>query len=256
MGYARLVVAGLLAVALIAPSAGAAQNDPLLDEFSHCSDWFQALDQPGASIVACDQAQLDRFIASGLTDGGKGGARFDGPEGADAGVPAVYSTQDPRGLRAVTITGSGSPTTVFATSFSPSGVRRTTTFPETALPDGVRLHLAWNDSGAGLITADGRTVASAPVQTVHGHRFRMLPQPRGLRARRVGERVEISWTGRPGTVYRLFAGRTYKEALSNVVVFQTAKHRVVVRAPASKRWIGLKALKGESFSQTVRTRVA
>src|SRR4051794_19964144 len=99
MGYGRVVLLVMLLSAIAAlslPQLGLAQ-DSVLDEFRDCSVWYQELDQPGATLVACDQAQLDRFIASGLTDGGKGGAQFDGPERRVNEVPSVYSTEDPRG---------------------------------------------------------------------------------------------------------------------------------------------------------------
>ncbi|HEX6712222.1 MAG TPA: hypothetical protein VF066_02515 [Thermoleophilaceae bacterium] len=248
----RTALVAATAVLLCAPAATLAQ-DPLLDEFAHCEDWYQEPDQPGSTLVACDQAQLDRFIASGLTDPGPGGARIDGPEGPKDPVPSVYWSEDPLGLRYTRVVGSGSVTGVYAAAFGTNGVMHHATFVPFVLPKDVRLRFRWTNAAATLTTSAGDVLATAPVDSWRGSPFHMLSRPKRVRAHRRGNKVAISWIGAPRERYDLLSGET-RGSVSNRLV-QTAAQRVVLRLPKGHRWIGVRALRGYRFSRIVRIRV-
>jgi hypothetical protein len=108
-----------------APSARTSDHrtggDPLVDAFAHCGDWYQPPTQPGIVVVACDQEQLDRYVASGLTDPGRGGARLSGPGGAANGVPSVYANDDAAALDRVGVTGGGTAAGVYVSRLAHDG---------------------------------------------------------------------------------------------------------------------------------------
>jgi hypothetical protein len=250
----------LLVASVLAPgSASAVAQDPLVDAFSHCKDWYQWQTQPGLEVVACDQAQLDHFIASGLTAPGPGGARIAGPYGRANDVPAVYSTEDPNGLRSVRVTGGGSPTGLYVDAFWPSGERRRATFPATVLPRGVRLHVSWNRERAQLVSPDGRPVATTQVRTSFDEPFAMLPRPRQVHVRRVHGGVAVSWDAAADTVYGLTSGVTRGGAgahsFTQVQEGQAGRRRVVVRPGSGDHWIGVRAIRGSTFSRMVTLRL-
>jgi hypothetical protein len=249
-----------LAAALFAHGAVAQiPTDEVVDQFAQCPDWYQEPTQPGTIVVACDQNQLDHFIALGLTDPGPGGARIDGPDGHDNSVPAGYTSEDPRALPSVRITGSGSPTAVYVATFGVSGVRHSATFAATALPRGVRLQVRWFGGSAALIAPDGHRVATAPLETVHGSPFRMLPRPRGVHARRQGAMVVVSWLARRGISYQIGSGRDRRSAATSEVQFVEAgcagRRRIAVRLPKGHTWIAVRALHDSTFSRLAPTRV-
>jgi hypothetical protein len=239
--------------------AASEQQDPLLDEFAHCEDWYQAPDQPGITVVACDQAQLDRFIASGLTDPGPGGARIDGPDGHSDDVPSTYSSEDTRGLRKVRIIGRGTQVGVYAAAFGVDGVMREATFAPTTLPRRVPLHVRWRGPAAELFSAGGDLLATAPVTTTRGSPFPMLPLPRAVHARRNGQDVVVTWLARPRTSYTVTSGPTRGRAHWDTVTFvrdgQTGRRRITVRLPKGDRWIGVRAVRDSVFSRLVATQV-
>lgn len=250
----RTALAAATAALLCAPTATLAE-DPLLDEFAHCADWYQEPDQPGSTLVACDQAQLDRFMASGLTDPGPGGARIEGPEGhADpAPPPSVYSSEDPLALRYARVVGSGSETGVYAAALGTNGVMHHATFAPVVLPKGVRLRFRWTNTTATLTTSAGDVLATAPVESRRGSPFHMLPRPKRVRAHRQGSKVAISWIGAPRESYDVLSGET-RGSVGNRLV-QTGKQHVVLQLPKRHRWIGVRAVRDESFSRIVRVRV-
>ena len=254
-----LAVCLLAASVVAAGSAWAGEQDPLVDAFSRCEDWYQGRTQPGLEVVACDQGQLDHFIASGLTDPGPGGARIAGPYGRADDVPGVYSTEDPNGLRSVRVTGSGSPTGLYVDAFWPSGERRTATFPATALPNGVRLHLSWDRERAQLVSPDGGQVATTQVRTSFGEPFAMLPRPRQVHVRRVPGGFAVSWRAAADIGYAVTSGATRGAARAHSLVQvregQAGRRRVVVRPERGDRWIGLWAYRKYLFSPTVARRL-
>jgi hypothetical protein len=239
--------------------AATEQQDPLLDEFAHCEDWYQAPDQPGLTVVACDQAQLDRFIASGLTDPGAGGALVAGPERHDHSVPSVYWSEDPRVLAKVRVIGSGSQTGVYAAVFGADGVMRTATFAPLMLPKGMPLGVRWRGPAAELFSADGHVLAMAPIASTQGSRFAMLPLPRAVHARRAGDAVVITWLARRRTSYTIESGRDRGAAGTRPVTYvrdgPTGRRRIVVRLPRGDRWVGVRAVRDTTFSRLVATPV-
>jgi hypothetical protein len=242
--------------------AAAAQipDEELIDEFAQCADWYQSPDQPGTTVVACDQAQLDRFIASGLTDPGPGGARIDGQDDHDRGVPTVYRSEDPRGLRSVRITGSGSQVGIYVATLGIDGVLRETTFPATTLPKGVPLEVRRERGSARVVTPSGQVLASAAITATRGERFPMLPRPHGLHARRDGERIVVSWLAAPRTDYKITSGTSRAGAGVHVHTYVTAgrpgRRRVELRLPQREDWVGLSAIRGSTTSRMVVARVA
>jgi hypothetical protein len=257
----RGILALCLSAAAVAAggSAWAAEQDPLVDAFSRCEYWYQPPTQPGLEVVACDQQQLDHFIASGLTDPGPGGARIAGPYGRPDDVPAVYSTEDPNGLRPVRVTGSGSPTGLYVEAFWPSGVRRTATFAPTALPDGVPLRVVWDRTSARLLSPAGEEVAAAEARTTIGSRFPMLPPPRQVHVRRAHGGVAVTWRAAADSAYDITSGATRGAARAHALIQvpegPAGRRRVVVRPERGDRWIGLRAIRGSTFSPTVTHRL-
>jgi hypothetical protein len=154
----------------------------------------------------------------------------------------------------VRITGSGSPTAVYATAFDPVGVMRAATFAPTELPGGTPLRFTWNASTAALVEPDGNVVATAPVEIDRVLPFRMLPTPKGVHVHRSGSTVLVSWIGRRGTFYNVSSGATPGTALWDVRV-QTPRDRAAVRLPKGHHWIGVRAIRGTTFSRIVRVRV-
>jgi hypothetical protein len=250
----------LVASAVASGSASAGTQDPLVDAFSRCEDWYQAPTQPGVELVACDQQQLDHFIASGLTDPGPGGARIAGPYGRSDQVPAVYSDEDPNGLRRVRVIGSGGRTGLYAAAFWPNGVSRRATFPATALPDGVPLRISWDRDTAQLLSPTGGRVATAQARTSFGKPFPMLPLPRQVHLRRVHGGVALTWRAAADTVYDVTSGATRAAARAHALVQvregQAGRRRVVVRPERGDRWIGVRAIRGSTFSRTVTRRLS
>lgn len=256
---------GVLALCLLvgsvvaAGSAPALAQDPLVDAFSRCKYWYEAPTQPGLVVVACDQRQLDHFIASDLTDPGPGGARIAGPYGRSDGVPAVYSTEDPNGLRRVRVTGSGHRTGLYVAALGTDGVRRTATFPATALPERVRLRVSWDRERAQLLSPTGRQVATAKVRTSLGSSFPMLPRPRQVHVRPVRDGVAVTWLAAAHTVYAVTSGVARGAARSHSLVQvregPAGRRRVVVRPVRGDRWIGVWAIRDSTFSRTVTLRL-
>jgi hypothetical protein len=236
-----------------ARAAADSGQDPLLDEFAHCEDWYQQPTQPGTTVVACDQAQLDHFMASGLTDPGPGGARLDGPDGHDDGVPSVYTSEDPNGLRHVRVTGSGSEAGLYVAALGVDGSMRTATLAPTTLPRGSKLEVRWNGANAELRAPDGRVLARATVTTVRGSRFPMLALPKALHAQRSGRRVVVTWRARSRTSYAVSVGADRARAGTRKVQFVRAgratRHRLVLRLRQRDRWVGLRAIRGSVTSR-------
>jgi hypothetical protein len=239
-----------------APAANAQEHDPLLDEFAHCEEWYQQPTQPGTEVVACDQAQLDHFMASGLTDPGPGGVAVSGPDRrADDGVPAVYSSEDPYAFRRVRITGSGTSAGVFVSTLGVDGTWRSATFAPVALPKSEPLHVTRSAGSAQLRTRSGAVLASAPLEVRHGSAFHMLRRPRGVHVRRVGEQVRVSWMARPRTGYRITCGATRGAAGVRELAYSdygpAGRRAVTLDLPAGDRWIGIRAVHRYTFSRMV-----
>jgi hypothetical protein len=257
----RGIVAMFLLVASVgaARSASAAQQDPLVDEFSRCKYWYQPLTQPGTTVVACDQRQLDHFIASGLTDPGPGGARIAGPYGRSDEVPGVYSTEDPNGLRRVRIIGGGRRTGLYVNAFWTHGERRTATFPATVLPHGLRLRVSWDRKRAQLLSPTGRRLATAPVRTSFGKPFAMLQRPRQVHVRRVRGGVAVTWRAAADTGYAVASGATrggaHAHSLADVREGHAGRRWVVVRPERGDQWIGVRAIRDSTFSRIVTARL-
>jgi hypothetical protein len=255
-----IVALSLLVASVVASgSTSALGQDPVADAFTRCKYWYEAPTQPGLVVVACDQRQLDRFIASDLTDPGEGGARIAGPYGRPDGVPAVYATEDPDGLGRVRVTGSGHRTGLYVAAFGEDGMRRTATFPATALPNGVRLRVSWDGERAQLVSPSGRQVAAAKVRTVLGPPFPMLPRPRQVAIRAVDGRIAVTWLAAEDTVYAVGSGATRGGARSHSLVQvregRAGRRRVVVRPERGDRWIGVWAIRDSTFSRTVTRRL-
>jgi hypothetical protein len=250
------VLALLCALVVAAPAAHAQEQDPLLHEFAHCEDWYQQRTQPGTEVVACDQAQLDHFMASGLTDPGPGGVAVSGPDRpAHDGVPAVYSSEEPYAFRRVRITGSGTSAGVFVSTLGVDGTRRSATFAPVALPKGEPLHVTRTAAGAQLRTRSGAVLASASLEVEHGSAFHMLRRPRGVHVRRVGDRVRVSWIARARTGYRITSGSTRGSAGRQELAYsddgRSGRRAVTVDLPAGHRWVGVRAVHLYTFSRMV-----
>jgi hypothetical protein len=192
-------------------------------------------------------------------DPGPGGAVVAGPDGRSNDVPSVYSTEDPRGLQAVRVTGSGSSAGVYAAALGVDGTLKTATFPATALPQGTQLHVVWDGTTAKLLSPAGRMIAVARVTTAHGSRFPVVAGPRGVKARRVGRRVVVSWRAKVQTSYSLSAGASRAAAGARLLKTQArgraGRRRVVVRLRKAERWVGVRALKGSARSRIVAAKV-
>jgi hypothetical protein len=256
----RVALGLAFAVLLAVPGAwGQIPHEELMDEFAHCADWYQAPDQPGTSVVTCDQEQLDHFMASGLTDPGPGGARIDGPDGREHGAPAVYTSEVPYDLPKVRIIGSGSMTGAYVATLGYDGVLREATFPATTLPNQVRLQVRRMPGTAKLVTASGDVIATAPLMTTRLSRFHVLPLPKGVHARRIGAQVVVSWLARPRTGYKISAGPTRGAAGVYVIRYVSAgaggRRRASVSLPKSNRWIGVRALGSDATSRLAPTRI-
>jgi hypothetical protein len=171
----------------------------------------------------------------------------------------VYSSEDPRGLPSVRVSGSGSSAGVYAATLGVDGTLRTATFPATTLPQGTALHVQWNGATAQLVSPGGHVIATAVVTTRHGSRFAVLPTPRALKARRVGRQVTVSWLGAAATSYSVSSGTSPAGAgahlLKSIKRGAAGRRRVVVRAHKGDRWIGLRAIKGSTTSRMVTAQV-
>jgi hypothetical protein len=148
--------------------------------------------------VACDQGQLDRFIESGLTDEGRGGAQLAGRGGAANGVPSTYSSDDIADLSRVTVTGRGTSTGVYISTLAFDGALVEATFPATVLPDGQPLRIHLDGGVAELRSSDGTVIATASLMTrrVTPEADRASRRPAGTRPRGPSHRTMARGAGR------------------------------------------------------------
>jgi hypothetical protein len=156
-----------------------AGGDPLIDEFSRCELWAQPPTQPGATIVACDQKQLDAFIAAGLTGDGGGGPSIVTPDKTIRDIPATYSSDDASKLGTVSVvgTGAGAAASVYAARLAVDGTLEEAAFPAADLPRGERLVVRFHGAVAELVTArEGRVIGSVVSKRVALGKFRMVPR--------------------------------------------------------------------------------
>jgi len=224
----------------ISPEQGA---DPLLEAFSSCDDWLQAPTQPGLVVVACDQAQLDRFIASGLTDPGPGGAEIRGPGSSSTEVPAVYSGHQGERMADVRIKGSGAMTQLYVARLAPNGTLLEATLPGAVLPRGAHLRLREKAGRTELVTQDRRTLASVVTRHRKLSATPVVQLPKRLQVSRQGSAVRVAWQGQRGVSYVIGAGSNRAAAKRHVArrVAPASSGRYAARIPVRRgyRWIAV-----------------
>ncbi|HYZ29776.1 MAG TPA: hypothetical protein VE570_12005 [Thermoleophilaceae bacterium] len=235
-------------------------GDPLVNEFASCDSWYEAPEQPGLTVVACDQAQLDHFIASQLTDPGPGGATLRGPAGADSsGVPTVYADDDPGRLAGVRVTGSGRATGVYVGQMGWDGSLLEATFPSVALPDGEAVRLRRAGETMQLLGRDGRILEEVALQTTKFNSFTRIQPARGVRvATHGGNRATVSWRARRGLAYHVNAAPT--PGMNTRLPIQVKPRRsgrvsVRIRLEPSDRWIAVTAFRASARSPAVEVRI-
>jgi hypothetical protein len=230
-----------------AAQPGVTTGDPLVDAASGCDSWYQPPGQPGIVAIACDQAQLDHFVQSGLTDPGPGGAAFSGPGGADnSSVPTVYADDDPGRLGQLTVTGRGSATAVYVAQRTRNSRLLEATLSGVSLPDGEPLQVRVVDGAMELVGTDGRVLARSALRVTRFRAATRVPRARGVRVRSRGRgRVTVSWRARRGLLYDLAAAPTRspngRRVLRQFRSIRDRRVRVRLRVRRSDRWIAITA---------------
>jgi hypothetical protein len=222
-------------------------GDPLVDAAASCESWYQPPDQAGIVVIACDQAQLDHFVSSGLTDPGPGGATLSGPGGADnSSVPTVYADDDPARLGQLTVTGRGSATAIYVAQRTWDGRLLEATLSGVSLPQGEPLQVRVVDGAMELAGKDGRVLTRAALQVTQSRAATRVPQATRVRVRSHGlRRVTVSWRARRGLLYDVAAAPTRspngRRVLKQLKSTRNGRVQVRVQVRRSDRWIALTA---------------
>jgi hypothetical protein len=245
--------AGLLLAAALA-------GNPLIEAFARCDSWYQAPTQPGLTVVACDQAQLDHFIESELTHPGPGGAALRGPAGRVSGeVPAVYFDERPGRLERVTVTGRGTATGLYVSWLGWDGSLREATFSDVVLPTAQPRHLARAGGALRLLGRDGPVLARAALRTTRLGPFERVPLPRNVRVRpeRRG-RATVTWRARRGLGYTVSAAAQRDLKIRQGVSVHPARSGSVsvrIRLRPSHRWVAVRAFSDSAMSPAVLRKI-
>ncbi len=189
--------------------------------FRSCDDWRQRPPE-GSYMVACDQATLDAYFASGLEDAGDQHLRIDGnPALHGPMVPAVFAAPTPRagapqGVDRATIRTDQTAHPEVYVAIRNGDRLQVARFPEFTLRPGQELRLRRdNDSRWRLVDVAGgdRTVAEAGV---HETGAATSPQKPVIEsARRNGDSITLRFSAgeNPETSLVAYAGASRAELL-------------------------------------------
>ena len=230
-----------------AAQSTASTGDPLVDAAARCGSWYQPPEQPGIVVIACDQTQLDHFVASGLTDPGPGGATLNGPGGADnSSVPTVYADDDPSRLARLTITGRGTATAIYVAQQRWGGRLLQATLSGVPLPQGEPLHVRVVNGAMELVGTDGRVLTRSALQIARSPAATRVPRAKGVRVRSRGRgRVTVTWKAQRGLLYDIAAAPTRssngRRLLRQLRSTRDGRVQVSLGVRRSDRWIAVTA---------------
>lgn len=171
--------------------AHAGRYDSLFDD---CADWQQR-PTSGGYLVACDDADLRRFFASGLEDPGSTGLRIDGPQRARGPtVPAVYRSADVRELEQATITADRPVAPIVYASAFRGNRALAARFAHVALRPGLRVALRLGSRWRLVDEVTRRVIATAAPRAIGT--LARPPAPTELAAAPgAGDAVKLSFAG-------------------------------------------------------------